>query len=54
MYKAVMFIPVARPDKAAALKELKRNTLMLAVWCGVVRAIPYVLNGLQKMNKAQN
>jgi len=43
-----MFVPVAKPDKAAALKELKRNTMMLALWCGVVRVIPYVLHGLQK------
>ena len=48
-----MFVPVAKPDKATALKELKRNTLMLAVWCGVVRAIPYVLHGLQQVNKAK-
>ena len=41
-----MFMP--KPDKAAAMKELKKNVAMLAVWCGIVRAIPYVLNGLQK------
>ncbi len=43
-----MFMPVAKPDKATALKELKRNTLMLVAWCGVVRAVPYVLHALQK------
>ena len=46
-----MFVPVAKPDKTAALKELKRNTALLAAWCGLVRAVPYVLHALQQMNK---
>ena len=44
-----MFAPM-RPDKATAMKELKRNTAMLMVWCGIIRAAPYVLHAMQKMN----
>jgi hypothetical protein len=43
-----MFMQQKLPSKAEATKELKKNVAMLAVWCGVVRAIPYVLHALSE------
>ncbi|KAL3614151.1 protein translocation complex component [Castilleja foliolosa] len=33
-----------KPDKAAALKQLKSHAAMFGVWVAVVRATPYILH----------
>ncbi|XP_039056897.1 mitochondrial import receptor subunit TOM6 homolog [Hibiscus syriacus] len=35
-----------KPDKAAALKQLKAHVAMFRVWMTVVRVTPYVLHYL--------
>ncbi|MBA0666861.1 hypothetical protein Goklo_003221, partial [Gossypium klotzschianum] len=35
-----------KPDKAAALKQLKVHVAMFGVWVAVVRVTPYILHYL--------
>ncbi|CAA0807576.1 Mitochondrial import receptor subunit TOM6 homolog [Striga hermonthica] len=40
-----------KPDKAAALKQLKSHVAMFGAWVAVVRATPYVLHYLFDQNE---
>lgn len=33
-----------KPDKAAALKQLKTHVIMFGAWVAVIRAAPYILH----------
>ena len=41
-----MFAP-RRPEASAAYAQLRRHLVLLAAWCGVIRAAPYALQYLQ-------
>ncbi|MBA0751095.1 hypothetical protein Gogos_002460 [Gossypium gossypioides] len=40
-----------KPDKAAALKQLKAHVAMFGVWVAVVRVTPYILHYLSDENE---
>ncbi|CAM8935368.1 hypothetical protein QQ045_014318 [Rhodiola kirilowii] len=40
-----------KPDKAAAMKELKKHVLVFGVWVAVIRVTPYVLHYLSVENE---
>ncbi|KAL3621203.1 protein translocation complex component [Castilleja foliolosa] len=40
-----------KPDKAAALKQLKSHVAMFGVWVAVVRATPYILHYFSDQNE---
>ena len=42
-----MFVTARRPDPKTAYNNLKRHLIMLGVWVGCVRALPYALQALQ-------
>ncbi|XP_045819645.1 mitochondrial import receptor subunit TOM6 homolog [Trifolium pratense] len=40
-----------KPDKAAALKQLKSHVAMFGTWVVVVRITPYILQFLNRENE---
>ncbi|KAI3448067.1 hypothetical protein Pfo_004732 [Paulownia fortunei] len=42
---------IRKPDKAAALKQLKSHVAMFGVWVAVVRATPYLLYYFSDQNE---
>ena len=42
-----MFVAARRPDPTTAYKNLKRHMIMLGLWVGFVRALPYALQAIQ-------
>ncbi|KAL0348385.1 UNVERIFIED_CONTAM: Mitochondrial import receptor subunit TOM6 [Sesamum angustifolium] len=40
-----------KPDKAAAIKQLKSHVAMFGVWVAVVRVTPYLLHYFSDQNE---